>query len=170
MSPTSQNSLTLPPSVVSKTDISRLVREIEQVDNELTTAAVRTKTGVQSQYSPVISQQLTDFLQINNLTLGTDSVARTDLVKRVRDLKDQAPVMHMTFAVTADSASLQVLVEWLRTSIHPQTLVSVGLQPGLVAGAYIRTPNHVYDMSLRSKLKGRHEALVAELEALRGNS
>lgn len=168
MSPAGHSSLVLPPSVISKTDISRLVREIEQIDNELTTVAVRTKTGVPSQYTPVISQQLTDFLQTNSLTLDTDSPARTDLVQKVRQLKDQAPVMHMTFAVTADSASLQQLVQWLRTSIHPQTLITVGLQPGLVAGVYVRTPNHVYDMSLRAKLQGSHGALVKELEALRG--
>lgn len=35
----------LPPSVVSKIDVSRLVSEVERLDGELTTMAVRAKAG-----------------------------------------------------------------------------------------------------------------------------
>ena len=83
-------------------------------------------------------------------------------------MKDKVPVIHMTFAVQADPTSLQQIVQWLRSSVHPQVVISVGLQPSLVAGVYMRTPNHVRDLSLRTLLTGQHEVLVKELEALRG--
>lgn len=161
-------SFILPPSVVSKIDVSRLVRECEQIDNELTSAGVRAKVGTAQQSAPVVSEQLTEFLQLNKLAFDADGRKRSELIKQLQLLKDKVPVIHMTFAVTADRESLQQLAQWLRSSVHPQAVISVGLQPALVAGVYLRTPNHVHDMSLRAKLQGSHDILVKELEAVRG--
>ncbi len=116
----------------------------------------------------MLSQSLTDFLNQNKPQLS-NSRDRSELIKQMRLLKDAAPVIHMTFAVTADRDSLQKLSAWLRTSIHPQAIIEVGLQPALVAGVYLRTPNRVHDLSMRAMLDGQHDALVAELESLRGN-
>lgn len=158
----------LPPSVVSRVDVARMVREAERVDSELTAAAARTKTGAEAQPRPVLSPQLSDFLGQNGLEFGDDSHARTALIQQLRLLKDQAPVIHMTFAVTADPESLAELAAWVRLSLHPQAIIAVGLQPALIAGVYLRTPNHVHDFSLRAKLEGSQDVLLKELEAARG--
>jgi F0F1-type ATP synthase delta subunit len=54
--------------------------------------------------------------------------------------------------------------------VHKQAVIEVGLQPALIAGVYIRTPNHVQDLSLRAMLKGGRDILIKELEALRGSA
>ncbi len=159
----------LPPSIVTRIDVSRLVRELEWVDGELTTAAARSKTGVQTTAQPSLSDQLTEFLAQNKLSI-TDSRERTELVRELRKLKDTVPIIHMTFAVPADRESLQQLAQWLRTSIHPQAVIAVGLQPGLVGGVYLRTPNHVHDLSLKKLLQNSRGVLINELEALRGSN
>lgn len=161
--------LVLPPSVVSKVDLARLMSELERVDNDLTAAAVRAKTGGSSSDVAPISAQLNDFLVQNELKLD-DARERGELIKQMRLLKDKAPVIHMTFAVNADPDSLHQLAQWLRTSIHPQAVIGVGLQPALVAGVYLRTPNHVKDLSLRAKLEASRGLLLKEVEALRGRS
>jgi hypothetical protein len=158
----------LPFNVVTKIDVSRLVSEVERVDNEMTTTAVRTKTSGVEQTLPVLSEQLSDFLSQNELSLTTGP-ERSMIVKQLRLLKEKVPVLHMTFAVTADVESLQELINWIRSSIHPQAVIAVGLQPALVAGVYLRTPNHVHDLSVRGALEGRHGLLVEELETLRGS-
>ncbi len=157
----------LPPSIVTRVDLSRLVRELEWVDNELTTAEVRVKANGQQQSTPTISSSLEEFLVQNQLTLQTGQ-ERSELIKQARLLKDKAPTVHMTFAVPADSESLQHIAQWLRKEVHPQALVSVGLQPALVAGVYLRTPNKVHDFSMRAMLKNSQGILVKQLEALRG--
>lgn len=157
----------LPASVVTKIDVSRLVSELEKVDNDLTSAGVRAQEGGPAVSQPTLSQQLTDFLSQNDLKIDSGN-ERTDLIKQIRLLKDAAPVIHMTFAVNADPESLQQLALWFRTSINPQAVIAVGLQPGLVAGVYLRTPNHVHDLSLRQMLKAGRGKLVEELGALRG--
>jgi len=158
----------LPPSVVSKTDVSRMVTDAERVDSEMTTAAVRAEANAHVQTpTPQMSQQLADFLALNELSFGND-IQRGELIKQLRAMKDKAPIVHMTFAVEADRESLSQLAQWLRASVHPQAVIAVGLQPGLIAGVYLRSTNHVYDMSLKAKLDAGHGILVKELEALRG--
>lgn len=157
----------LPPSIVSKVDVSRMIREAEWVDNELTTAAIRAKTGAVLPAAPSLSPELEAFLQQNGLTL-TNGHERGEIIKQLRLMKDKLPVIHITFAVPADRESLQQLSAWLRASIHPQAVIAVGLQPALIAGVYVRTPNHVHDLSMRAALNNGHGILVKELEALRG--
>ena len=157
----------LPASIATKLDVSHLVAELEKVDSTLTTAAVRAETGGPEVAAPILSQQLTDFLTQNELQIGRGQ-DRTNLVKELRLLKDTVSVIHMTFAVTADPESLQQLVQWIRTSLDPRAVIAVGLQPGLIAGVYVRTPNHVHDLSLRQMLRAGRGKLVEELGALRG--
>jgi hypothetical protein len=157
----------LPASIVTRIDISHLVKEVEWVDNELTSYNVRSKAGAHQKDKPAFTAQLSEFLEKNSLDLD-DGRERTALIKQLRLLKDKAPMIHMTFAAQADGESLKKLVAWLRESIHPQAIIEVGLQPALIGGVYVRTPNHVHDLSLRGKLKSGHELLVNELEAVRG--
>lgn len=159
----SYTSLGLPAVVATKVDVSRMVSDLERVDAELTTAEIRGGDHT----TPAMSEQLHEFLAQNNVTLD-NSQYRTDLLKEVRKLKDNVPVIHMTFAVAADPESLQQLVAWTRQSVHPQAVIEVGLQPALIAGVHVRTTNHIKDLSMRGALKGGHAILVKEIEALRG--
>ena len=158
----------LPMSVVTKLDVAHLVSELERIDEELTTASIRSKTGADAAVtSPVVSEARREFITMNTVELKT-SQDRALLIKQLRTLKDTVPVVHMTFAVEVDRKSLSKLAEWLRSSVHPQAVIEAGLQPALVAGVYLRTPNRIHDLSLRAALKGSHDVLRQELGALYG--
>ena len=157
----------LPFSVVSKGDISRLVHEFDALDTLLTAATVRNKTGSSDGGAPVLSLQLQAFLDENPVDLD-DIGARTTYIKQLQLLKKNIRVMNMTFAVTADPESLQQLSAWLRASVHPQIVIDVHLQPALVAGVYMRSQNRVFDFSVRNALVSKRSELKKELEALRG--
>lgn len=113
-----------------------------------------------------MSRQLADFVLENKLDVAA-ATTRTQLIKRVGAMKDTLPIVHMTFASEADRESLGQLALWLRTSVHPQAVIDVGLQPGLVAGVYLRTANRVFDLSLKGALKQGRGILASDLEALR---
>ena len=162
-----QVALLLPPSIVTKVDVSRLVSEMEQVDNELITRDAHIKANVPITNQISLSQQLSDFLSVNTLEIG-DGAMRSDLITRLRHIKNIAPMVHITFASSADTESLRELVVWLRQSVHPQSVITVGLQPSLIGGAYIRTPNRVHDFSLRARLAGHRDIITKEVEALSG--
>lgn len=162
-----KNKFLLPDNVVSRADISRLVRELETLDAELTAMAVRAGVGVAGQTAPRLSEGLAAFLTLNKLDLK-DSHRRGELVESLRKLKDHVPIVHLTFAGTADQESLAKLVSWLRKSVDSQAVIEVGLQPDLVAGVLVRTENKILDLSLRNAMRGHTSALVKQLEALGG--
>ncbi|MGV9001391.1 MAG: F0F1 ATP synthase subunit delta [Candidatus Saccharimonadaceae bacterium] len=157
----------LPSTVVSKADIARLILGFETVDNALTAKTVRAKAGAQSEATPAMSPQLQAFLDLNPVELENTG-ARSAYIKQLRLLKDKVRIMNMTFAVVADPESLQQLIVWLRESVYPQTVIEAHLQPGLVAGVYLRTPNHVFDLSVRNRLKSKRGELEKVLGSLRG--
>ncbi len=157
----------LPANIVSKGDISRMVREFEALDNALTAQTVRKKAGGESEAAPAQSPQLSGFLDANPVDLE-NTASRSAYIKQLRLLKDHVRIMNMTFAVVADPESLQQLSAWIRQSVHPQTVIEAHLQPALVAGVYLRTTNHVFDMSVRNALKSKRSDLEKELGALRG--
>ncbi len=165
MSPTT--TFILPPNIVTKVDIARLITEMEQLDNDLVTRDAHFKSGVPITNQLTVSEPLRDFLMANQLEIGSGA-ERTALIKRMREFKVKAPVVHITFAAPADLESLKKLAMWLRSNVHPQSILSVGLQPSLIGGAYVRTPNHVHDLSLRARLAGHRDLIVKEVEALRG--
>lgn len=163
------NELSLPPSIITRVDVSRLVSEVEQLDSYMIAADARAKSGMPSTGESVQSEQLADFLAVNNIEIG-DASNRSELIKQLRRLKSTVPWVHMTFAVPADNESLREIVAWLRESVHPQSVIMVGMQPSLVGGVYVRTPNQVHDMSLRAQLAGRRDIITREVEALSGGN
>ncbi len=162
---TEAKELTIPSSIMTRADLSRLTNEMEHIDSELASLAVRTTVGETKQPNIRASDQLIAFLQANRLRL-TEAKERTQLIAQLRKLKETSPIVHLTFAANADSESLQKIILWLRVSVHVHSLLSVGIQPSLVAGVYVRTPNRVLDLSLRAKFEQAHGSLVSELGAL----
>jgi len=156
----------LPARVVSRADMTRLVRELETVDNELEQQKARHQGSSGNYHLPTMSQALSDFLEANKLDVSNDHV-RMDLKAQLRKFKDHAPVLHMTFATEVDPESMQSITAWVRRELHPQALISVGLQPSLIAGVYVRTPNHVHDLSVRSFMKDSRQLIVDALDHLK---
>lgn len=156
----------LPPSIVTKRDISHLIDEAEAIDRVITSNAVRGKAGVAGELHHEASSRMEEFLTANQIDMGQGGGARTEVIKQLRQLKDKSPVIHLTFATSVDPESLGELVDWLRQNVERQAVVSVGLQPGLVGGVHIRTVNKVHDLSLRRILERHRDVLVKEVEAL----
>lgn len=161
MSKTAAAEYILPVSLTGHSDLSRLGRAVEILESNLQAQRVR-NAGIQL---PPVSQALGDFAEQNKLDLA-DADTLDHLKKQLRHIKEHAPVMHMTFASEVDTDTLQKLVMWLRTEVHPHALLDVGLQPSLVGGVYLRTPNKVHDFSVKALLKNKRDIIFEELQNL----
>lgn len=159
--------LIFPSVVITRTDLARLVREIEDLDNEFEAQKARNQTaGKQDGYRmPPITQGLNDFAELNKIDLKDDQ-ARAELRKELKRLKEKAPVIHLTFAVEADLPALRQLAEYIRKEFHPQALLQTGLQPSLVGGVYMRTPNRAYDFSIRAKLAENRNVIQQDIDQM----
>lgn len=161
--------LQLPLTVLSKSDVAHLIAEIEQYDRQQSTRSVREKVGETSHDDMPWSQAMIDFVEHNSLDLS-HAHERSDTLQRLRRFKQNMAVIHLTFAAEVDHDSLKEIVGWIRESIDPLAVVSVGMQPSLIGGVHVRTPNHVHDLSVRGLLAGHRDVLVKELEAIGGRS
>src|SRR4029078_5958100 len=89
-----------------------------------------------------------------------DDTARQKLADALQLLYERAPTLHVSFATEPSPKALERLVVWIRTNIHPQALVQVGLQPSIAAGCFLRTDNKTFDMSLRASMKKSEPILL----------
>lgn len=150
----------LPPALLGRSDVSRVLREIERLDYVLEAQTIRAPD--QPQAIPSMSRALADCVTLNNITV-TNTIERQRLVKLLRHAKEKAPVIHVTFAIDPVPAVTAQIALWIRENLHPQALISVGLQPRIVGGCIVRTPDHIYDFSIRKRFKDSEAVLINRL-------
>lgn len=162
-----ENALSLPPSLISNTDVARLIRELEAVDNEFEQQVARNPGA--APIVPSLSRSLAAICQDNNLLLA-DSEVRASLRQKLVSIKDSAPVVHITFASEAEPEVVGQLVSWIRARLHPSALVTTGQQPNIVGGCIVRTPDHIYDFSLRERFRASQGAFIEALGVALGKT
>ncbi len=155
-----QESITIPNNIVSPTDIARLVREIESVDIFFRDAAIR-QSG-ETNALPRLSKLMDQLVADNQLNLLQEP-DRVRISSSLQKLHTSAPVMHISFSVDPPGPYVQKIVAWLRDNIHPQVLVTVGLQPNIGAGCIVRTTNKLFDFSLREYFTEKREFFITKL-------
>jgi F0F1-type ATP synthase delta subunit len=153
--------LKLPNSLVSQVDVARILRELNSLEDFFVGAKAR-KAGTPVQ-PPRLTRILDQLARDNKINLLEED-QRKNLIKQLNEVLEKAPLMQISFASEPSPKSLEVILTWLRTNIHPMTLLQVGLQPNIAAGCVLRTPNKVFDLSMRSYLK-KQESYLIELMA-----
>jgi hypothetical protein len=155
--------ISLPVQVVGRVDVGRLLREVEGLGNFMQQAAIR-QPGT-SIKMPKTSRLLDELLTTNQLNMLHEQ-DRKQLLAFLTTVRARSPVMHMSFGADPSPLFLGKLVTWLRTEIHPQVLLQVGLQPNIGAGVIVRTTNKHFDFSLRQRFKKQRDVLVQQLHAM----
>jgi len=157
----------LPLGVVTIVDLSRLEQELASLEDFGLQSEIR-EAGKQPKL-PKTSHGLEELASENgfNLLLREDC---QQLIKLLKDLKDQAPVIHLSFASDPTPVFLSKIISWFRSQIHPHILLQVGLQPSIAAGCVLRTTNKYFDFSLRKHFEQKHQMLIDELAERKSQS
>lgn len=152
--------LRLPVTAIGKTDVGRLIREVEMLDQFIVQSAIR-QPGLPMKI-PKTSKVLDEAIQLNELNmLHADD--RQQLLEFLRSVYATAPNMHMSFSADPSPFFMQRLMTWVRQEIHPLVLVQVGLQPNIGAGCVVMTKNKYFDLSLRNRFFERRDLLIQKL-------
>lgn len=157
--PAAEHELVLPLLVVAPSDVARLMRELEALDEYLHQAGLKKEGEVKL---PRTSRTLDEFAGSNELDLA-HATARKRAMVFLQYVHDRAPVITMSFAVDPSSAFVGKIIAWLRQNIHPMLLLRIGLQPNIAAGCTVRTTNNYYDFSLRQHFKAQRELLLEKI-------
>jgi F0F1-type ATP synthase delta subunit len=147
--------------VSSPVDVGRLTREIEAIDESLLQLGLR-KGGSEIKM-PKTTQLMDQLIELNKLNL-LQAEDRKLLLQFLVYIKQNAPVLHVSFSADPNTAFIEKLMAWLRREINPLVLMTVGLQPNIGAGCIIRSTNKYFDLSLKqdfaSKTSMLRDALV----------
>jgi hypothetical protein len=158
-----EQTLTLPLQVTSPVDVGRLQRELESIDGSLTQAALR-KDGSKPTI-PKTTTLMDNMLQLNKINLANSS-ERKPLMDFLVQTKAKAPVLHMSFSADPSTTFIDRLLTWLRQEIHPNLLVTIGLQPNIGAGCIVRSTNKYFDFSLRQDFASKRGLLLEKLDQI----
>jgi F0F1-type ATP synthase delta subunit len=149
--------MALPVLAATPTDIGRLQLELAAIDEAQ--AGIRKGGELKMPHTSRLMDQL---IEVNRLTLLHDQ-DRIALKEFLADIKEKAPVIHMSFSADPTPRFTQKLVTWLRKEIHPSLLLTIGLQPTIGAGCIVRTTNKQFDFSLREDFKKKRDLLRSQL-------
>jgi F0F1-type ATP synthase delta subunit len=148
----------LPSTLFSKGDVMRLGRELNSLDDFFVGAAAR--AGGTPTQMPKTTRLLAQFAEVNQVNL-LDAAARKSLQTHLKNLLEQAPNFHVSFASEPTPKTVEPILAWLRANIHPHILLQVGIQPSIAAGCMLRTPNRIIDMSIRSYMEKQSQYLAS---------
>jgi len=150
--------LKLPNTVISPIDIGRLLRELSSLDDFF--ASTKSRQPGTTMQLPKLSRQL-DLLSHDNEINLLDESHRQALSRNLKEIYETGPKLHFSFASEPAYKPFEQILIWVRRNIHPHTLVTVGLQPGIAAGCVVRSTNKVFDMSLRTDLEKQRPYLAS---------
>lgn len=154
--------LILPAGVVSRSDVSKALREIDKINDYFHQASIR---GSSPSDMPTLSRSLNALAEANQLNI-IHADHRSVLKEFLTRLKSKAPVIHISFPSEASPAFIAKILGWFRTEVHPHVVLHVGLQPELAAGCVVRTTNRMFDFSLRKRFEQSKKKLLESIEAL----
>lgn len=154
--------LALPILIFGLPEVRRVRRELESLEEFIKSAEIRAP-GTQPQL-PRLSRMCEALATENNLNL-LQPTDRKLLFTFIKGVETAAPKIHMSFAADPSSAFTAKMVTWLRANIHRYAMMEVGLQPNIAAGCTVRTPNKVFDFSLRQRFMKTQSTLVEVFEA-----
>ena len=154
-----EESVVLPLSIITVLDLSRVLRELENLDEFLIQSAIR-RPGTPMML-PRLSKLLDDMATANHFNL-LDETHRKALMNSITLLKENAPRLHISFTAEPSAQFVNKIAEYIRNNISHVALIQVGLQPTIAAGCILRTPNRQFDLSLRQHLKDSRP-LLSEL-------
>lgn len=156
-----ESSLQLTPDIITTLELNRVIRELENLDDFLHQANIRTPGSSMS--LPKTTKSLEGLAEANGFSL-LDTVHRKHMIGKMHNLKLKVKKVHISFAVEPPPRVVRKIVLWMRDNIHPQLVVEVGVQPNISVGCVVRTTNKVFDMSLRNRFSSSKAILAGLVE------
>lgn len=162
--PEQQRSIMLPVGLATNTDLSRIIRELEEVDSFLRQSAIRQPgSPMQLPKTSKVFEELVSRSKLNML-LEDD---RQYLHHSLDWMREKSPVLHVAFSAEPSPVFMERLITWLRQQVSPFLLVRVGLHPNIGAGCVVRSTNKQFDFSLRQRFEKQRPLLLEQLGIVR---
>lgn len=154
--------LELPEMVVTKADVTRLIRELEEYSDAVYQAELRGGQNASTQYLSPGAQLLVQ----HHGALFQTSQARRAFIDELRTFQKTAVQVHVSFASQPSPSVVQRITAWFRRNTQENVVLQIGVDPSIIAGCVVRTTNKVFRFSLAEALRASAPVLEKEVAAL----
>lgn len=145
-----ETKLTLPPSIISPHDLSRLEIELHEYSNWFSHNAIKQHVNVsRGTPMPGLSTDAITMLRSCSQNGTINQQILDSLLVSIKQLSNHAPSLTITLAAPAGNETKQALTAWCRANIDPNILVSFKFNATILGGMILRCGSHIFDWSFR---------------------
>jgi len=157
----------LPSDVYSPNQLGIIIWELGNLVSQLRDASTRAAVTKQEQATDVhASALLLSVLHASGVSTK-DHQTLEQLQREIELIRDKAPSAHMMLAALPNRAMKRMMVEWFRSEIHPQFLLTFAARGDIGGGFILRTGSKQYDLSFRGRILGNKQRLVEIFDSVR---
>lgn len=145
-------SVHLPADVYSPDHIGVVLWELGHLIDHRRNESTRAKVVANAPTDdPHLSALLSGVLKSSKVDTN-DLTALEQLQTGLRFVRDKAPVAHILLSASPTKVLKRELVEWFRTQLHAQCLITFAMRSDIGGGFVLRIGSKQYDFSYRQRL------------------
>ncbi len=146
--------LKLPKSVASPQDLSALILEIKEYAKWYAHESIKMRFNAakSSQNTPVLSAGASELIRTWFGNKEPNRLGFDGLIKTLEQYAKNSQLVTITLAAPAPNSLKATLVEWFRTNVSPDVLVSFQINSTLLGGMVVRLGSRVFDWSFRRQI------------------
>lgn len=158
----------LPADVYSPDQVGIALWELGGLISTLQNASTRAAvvTGGVPQEELHVSSFLLNVLHASGISAG-DRQTLEQLQGELRALRESAPVAHLVLAALPNRTLKRELVEWFRSELHPNHLMTFSTRGDIGGGFILRIGSKQYDFTYRTRLLEDKHRLTEIFDSVR---
>jgi F0F1-type ATP synthase delta subunit len=145
--------------IVTPLELGKIQRELFALDEFLKAENHGTNSGNSLPYTSPLLSNIIKKAGLN--MLKTED--RQKLSNQLQFVRRTAPIVKISFASEPSKQALRVLVRWFRSNGHPNTLIEIGVVPGIGGGCIVTTSSKSFDFSLKKHFANSMHELTKQL-------
>lgn len=144
----------LPASIISASDLTMVIREIQDYTAWATHETIKQKASVKKSPTapPELTAAATELLSAWAKARGATADSYRQLTEALERVNKSAPTITITLAGPAPQHVKEHLVSWCRENLSANVLVTFKFNRTILGGMVVRAGSHIYDWSLHRKL------------------
>lgn len=155
------SAFTLPPTIASPQDVSNLLIEIKEYARWFEHEMVKRKMHASGQSTqPILTHTTNEYLRELNAAQSLTTGRLEKLIADLERYKEVAPRLTITLAAPVTPPIRHQLIEWCRTNLSPDTLITFQFNSTLLGGLVVRCGSRVFDWSFRRQLLNNQQQLT----------
>lgn len=144
----------LPKTVASPQDLSALTLEIKEYAKWYAHEAIKGRFGTYkpSSNAPILSAGASEMIRSWFGNKEPNRLGFDGLIRTLEQYSKSSQLVTITLAAPAPNSLKATLVEWFRTNVSPDILVSFQINSLLLGGMVVRYGSRVFDWSFRRQI------------------